>query len=167
MTATSIDGATGNLLVGGKRVFPLGLSDPPPVDGMAPNGKPAWAEVASAGVNFARNYTTWTAAAAAEQLLSVGEELEAAAEHGMQMWVALAGIDNDLSRKALLDRIVNTVKPHPGLGVWTSPARLELESSSKKPLLERLPDVPVLAGGGQWRSRPASRFPAASSAPKP
>ena len=118
MTATSIDSATGNLLVGGSRVFPLGLSDPPPVDGMAPNGKPAWAEVASAGVNFARNYTTWTAAAAAEQLLSVGQQLEVAAQHGMQMWVALAGIDNDLSRAALLDRIVNTVKSHPGLGVW-------------------------------------------------
>jgi hypothetical protein len=49
----------------------------------------------------------------------------------------------------------------------TSPARLELESSSKKPLLERLPDVPVLAGGGQWRSGRQAGFPAASSAPKP
>ena len=45
--------------------FPIGLSDPPPLDGMAPgNGLDAWAEIASAGVNFVRNYTVWTAAAA-------------------------------------------------------------------------------------------------------
>jgi hypothetical protein len=117
VTATKLD-PTGTLLVQGKRLFPLGLSDPPPVDGTAPNGKPAWAEVASAGVNFARNYTVWTAAGEAEQLLALGQELEAAAQHGVQMWVALAGLDNDLSRRALLDRIVNTIKAHPGLGVW-------------------------------------------------
>ena len=104
MTVTKLDSRSGCLLVGGKRVFPLGLSDPPPVNGTAPNGKPAWTEIASAGVNFARNYTVWTAAAAAEQLLAVGRQLEAAEQHGLQMWVALAGLDNDLSRKSLLDR---------------------------------------------------------------
>src|SRR3954452_2000937 len=117
MTATTVDAATGNLLVGGKRVFPLGLSDPPPVDSTAPNGKPAWAEIASAGVNFGRNYTVWTAAGAAEQLLAVGEQLEAAQRHGLQMWVALAGLDNNLGRQPLLNRIVNTLKAPPGLGV--------------------------------------------------
>jgi hypothetical protein len=118
MTATRIDTATGNLFSAGKPIFPLGLSDPPPVDGRAPNGQPAWAEIASAGVNFARNYTVWSAAAAAEQLITLKSELDAAARHGLQLWVALAGIDNDLSRKALLDRIVNTLAGHPGLGVW-------------------------------------------------
>ncbi len=118
MTITKLDAATGTLLVAGKRVFPLGLSDPPPVDSMAPNGKPAWSEIAAAGANFARNYTVWTAAGAAEQLIAVGQELDAAQQHGLQMWVALAGVDNDLSRRRLLDQIVNTLKPHPGLGVW-------------------------------------------------
>jgi hypothetical protein len=118
MTVTRLDAATGNLLVAGKRVFPLGLSDPPPVDSQAPNGKPAWAEIASAGANFARNYTVWTAAGAAEQLIALGQELEAAQQHGLQMWVALAGLDHNLSRQALFNRIVNTIKPHPGLGVW-------------------------------------------------
>ena len=118
MTATAIDGATGNLLVGGKRVFPLGLSDPPPVEGVAPDGKPAWAEIASAGVNFARNYTVWSAAAAAEQLLLVGRELDVAAQHGLQLWLALAGIDHDLTHRTLLDDVVATVAKHPGLGVW-------------------------------------------------
>ena len=118
MTVTKLDSKSGCLLVGGRRVFPLGLSDPPPVNSTAPNGKPAWTEIASAGVNFGRNYTVWTAAAAGEQLLTVGQQLEAAQQHGLQMWVALAGLDNNLARKSLLNKIVNTLKAHPGLGVW-------------------------------------------------
>src|SRR6476661_10999546 len=118
MTVTKLDSKSGCLLVGGSRVFPLGLSDPPPVNSTAPNGKPAWTEIASAGVNFARNYTVWTAAAAGEQLLTVGQQLEAAQQHGLQMWVALAGLDNNLARKSLLNKVVNTLKAHPGLGVW-------------------------------------------------
>jgi hypothetical protein len=118
MTVTKLDAATGTLLVAGKRIFPLGLSDPPPVDSQAPGGKPAWAEIASAGANFARNYTVWTAAGAGEQLIALGQELDAAQQHGLQMWVALAGLDHNLARQPLLNKIVNTIKPHPGLGVW-------------------------------------------------
>jgi hypothetical protein len=118
VTATRVDSATGNLLVAGKRVFPLGLSDPPPVDSTAPGGGPAWAEIASAGVSFTRNYTVWTPGAAAEQMVSVRHQLDAAARHGLQLWLALAGIDNNLAHKALLDAVVTTLKPHPGLGVW-------------------------------------------------
>jgi hypothetical protein len=118
MTKTTVDPTTGNLLVAGNRVFPIGLSDPPPFDSTAPSGRPAWAEIADAGVTFGRNYAIWTAANAAEQLISVGQELDAAAQHGLQLWLALAGIDNDLSHQSLLDRIVNTVKGHPGLGAW-------------------------------------------------
>ena len=119
MTRTTVDAATGDLLVAGKRVFPIGLSDPPPVDGTAPgSGRPAWAEIAGAGVTFCRHYSVWTAAGAAEQMVSVTQQLEAAVEHGLQLWLALAGVDNDLSRRSLLDRIVNTVKGHPGLGAW-------------------------------------------------
>jgi hypothetical protein len=118
MPKTTVDASTGNLMVAGKRVFPIGLSDPPPVDGVAPGGAGAWAEIARAGVTFARNYTVWTEAGAAEQLLSVGGQLDAAAKHGLQLWLALAGVDNDLSRQALLTRVVNIVKDHPGLGAW-------------------------------------------------
>jgi hypothetical protein len=114
-----VDAATGDLLVGGKRVFPIGLSDPPPPNSTAPNsGLPAWDEIARAGVGFVRNYTVWTAAGVGEQLLAVGQELDAAQGHGLQVWLALAGVDRDLSHQALLDRIVNAVRGHPGLGVW-------------------------------------------------
>jgi hypothetical protein len=118
MTVTKVDAQTGCLLVSGKRVFPLGLSDAPPVESTAPNGKPAWAEIASGGANFARHYDVWTAGGAAEQLIALGRQLDASQQNGLQMWVALAGLDNNLSRKSLLDKIVNTVKGHPGLGVW-------------------------------------------------
>src|SRR5512135_2416435 len=102
MTKTTIDAVTGDLLVGGKPVFPLGLADPPPVSGTAPEGGlPAWTEIARAGVNFARNYTVWSAAAVDEQLLAVGQELAAAEREGLQVWLALAGVDRDLSRQAL------------------------------------------------------------------
>jgi hypothetical protein len=53
----SVDLSAGNMLVNGKRVLPIGLSDPPPVGTTAPDsGLPAWAEIAGAGVSFARNY---------------------------------------------------------------------------------------------------------------
>jgi hypothetical protein len=118
MTATSIDAATGNLLVAGKPVFPIGLSDPPPLGTTAPNGRDAWAEIASAGVTFVRNFTVWRAAAVAEQLIAVGQQLDAATAHGLHVWLALEGVDNDLGHRALLDQIVRTVTGHPGLGVW-------------------------------------------------
>jgi hypothetical protein len=119
MTATSIDAATGNLLVDGRPVFPIGLSDPPPSGSTAPNsGLDAWAEIASVGVRFVRNYTVWTAIGIEEQLIAVAQQLDAAPAHGLQLWLALAGVDNDLSRQSLLERIVNTFKGHPGLGAW-------------------------------------------------
>ncbi len=118
MTTSSVDPATGNLLVGGEPVFPIGLSDPPPLGSTTPSGADAWAEVASAGVRFLRNYTVWTSDGLAEQLISVGQELDAAPAHGLQLWLALAGVDGDLSQLALLDRIVDAVKAHPGLGAW-------------------------------------------------
>jgi hypothetical protein len=119
VTATSVDPATGNLLVDRKPVFPLGLSDPPPLGSTAPDsGSDAWTEIAAAGVGFVRNYTVWQAAGLDEQLIAVAQELDAAPRHGLQLWLALAGVDRDLEKQALLDRIVNTFKGHPGLGVW-------------------------------------------------
>jgi hypothetical protein len=68
MTSTSVDQATGNLVVAGRPVFPIVLSDPPPRDGTAPNsGLNAWAEIAAAGATFVRNYTVWTADGLPEQ----------------------------------------------------------------------------------------------------
>jgi hypothetical protein len=119
VTATSIDTVTGNLLVSGKRIFPLGLSDPPPLGSTAPEaGIDAWAEIASAGVNFVRNYTVWHADSLDEQIIAVAQELDAAPRHRLQVWLALAGLDANLEQQSLLDKVVDTFKGHPGLGLW-------------------------------------------------
>jgi hypothetical protein len=49
-----IDARTGSLVVNGQKVFPLGLSDPPPLGSAAPGGNDSWTEIASAGANFIR-----------------------------------------------------------------------------------------------------------------
>ena len=41
MSRVTIDRATGALRVGGAKTFPLGLSNPPPLGGKAPNGSTA------------------------------------------------------------------------------------------------------------------------------
>jgi hypothetical protein len=177
MTRTSVDSATGDLLVGGGRVFPLGLSDPPPVGGVAPSGVDAWAEVASAGVTFVRNYTVWTAAGAAEQLVSVAQELDAASKHGLQVWVALAGIDDDLSRQSLLTRVVDTLKGHPGLGAWKGtdePAHAHVPAAGCVAVYRHLrsidPDHPVVIieaprGPSPTPQSPDTRLTVAAVAP--
>jgi hypothetical protein len=151
VTATSVDATTGNLLVDGKPMFPIGLSDGPPVQSTAPDsGKPAWAEIAAAGVTFVRNYTVWEEAAAGEQLIALGQELDAAPGHGLQLWVGLAGVDADLGHRSLLDEIVNAVKKHPGLGVWKAadePAHARLPAAGCISVYHELrdldPDHPV------------------------
>ena len=107
MTKTSVDAATGALLVNGKRVFPIGLSDPPPLSGSTPNGGAAWAEIARAGVTFVRNYTVWTASGASRADDLARARARLGHEHGLQVWAALAGVDNDLSRQRLLNQIVD------------------------------------------------------------
>src|ERR1700730_9207276 len=109
MATNTIDLSTGNLRVNNRPVFPIGLSDPPPLGSTVPgSGVDAWEEIAGAGVSFVRNYTVWTAVGVEEQLIAVAQELDAAPKHGLQVWLALAGVDNDLSHQALLDRIVNS-----------------------------------------------------------
>src|ERR1700693_5770970 len=122
MTNVSIDSATGNLLIGGKPVFPIGLSDPPPLGSTAPGGLDAWAEIVGAGVTFGRSYPSWPSfsntSAVDEEILSQGAILDAAVGHGLQVWMGLGAVANDLTQEPLLERIVNAVKDHPGLGAW-------------------------------------------------
>ena len=125
MSNVSIDLATGNLLIAGKPVFPIGLSDPPPLGSTAPGGLDAWAEIVSAGVSFGRSYPSWPSfsntSAMGEELLSQGAILDGAVRHGLQIWMGLGPVANDLTQAPLLDEIVTTFKNHPGLGAWKGP----------------------------------------------
>ena len=54
MSRVTIDKPTGALRIGGTKVFPLGLSNPPPLGGTTPGGKDGLKEVADAGASFLR-----------------------------------------------------------------------------------------------------------------
>jgi hypothetical protein len=155
MSNVSIDSATGNLLIGGKPVFAIGLSDPPPVGSMTPGGLDAWTEIADAGVNFGRSYPSWPSfsntSAVDEEILSQGEILDAAVGHGLQVWMGLGAVANDLSQEPLLERIVNAFKDHPGLGAWKGsdePAHGQVAAAGCVAAYERLraldPNHPVV-----------------------
>ena len=54
MSRVTIDGPTGALRIGGKKVFPLGLSNAPPLGATTPGGKNGLKEVADGGITFIR-----------------------------------------------------------------------------------------------------------------
>src|ERR1700675_3502862 len=69
LSAVTIHGQTGSLLIGGERVFPIVLSNPPPATGTAPSGRNGLAEVAAAGVSFIRSgIADWNAGAIDAQI---------------------------------------------------------------------------------------------------
>ncbi len=83
MTRVAID-AAGVLELDGRRVFPIGVSNPPPRDGKAPSGRNGLAELAAAGVNLVRSGRgDWRAAALDEQLAAERALADAAAAHGI------------------------------------------------------------------------------------
>ena len=117
--------------------FPLGLSDAPPVDSTAPDsGLPAWQEIRRAGVTHIRNYAKWGPGTTAAQLFAVRQQLDAAQHAGLKVWLALAGIDRDLSQQSLLDEVVGALKEHPGLGAW---------KGVDEPALGRVPPAGLVA----------------------
>ena len=86
---------TGALVVGGKRVFPVVLSNGPPPGGKARNGRDALAEVASAGVRFIRTgIADWSAANVEKQVAEQRALLDAAGAHGLQAWLWLGDAAN-------------------------------------------------------------------------
>jgi len=128
MSVVAID-ATGCLVIDGKKVFPLGVSNPPPLGGKTPDGKDAWAEVASAGVNFGRSPSVgWSLPQVDAQLATMTTWLDAAAAHGLHGWLQLEDAANlppspspspsPSPQQQLLTQIATALKGHPGLGVY-------------------------------------------------
>jgi hypothetical protein len=124
MSAVTVHRPTGSLLVAGKRVFPIVLSNPPPVGRKAPSGRYGLAEVAAGGVSFLRTgRPDWGFEFVADQIAAERESLDAAAEHGLRCWCWL-GLLANLPRKAgspretLLADVVKGLRGHAGLGAW-------------------------------------------------
>jgi hypothetical protein len=124
VSAVSVDRATGSLLVEGRKVFPLVLSNGPPVGAKAPDGGDALAEVAAGGANFVRaGRPDWSLDSLEQQVAAEREVLDAAAEHGLHCWLQLGNVP-DLPERApatteqLLTSLVGQLMDHEALGAW-------------------------------------------------
>src|SRR2546423_12312493 len=124
MSAVTIDSAAGCVVIGGAKIFPIGLSEPPAPDGVTRDGRNAWAEVSSAGANFVRSgLHDWSLAQIDAQIAAERTRMDAAGAHGMYCWPRL-GHAGDLpvaagsTAQQLLLRIANGLKTHAALGAW-------------------------------------------------
>ena len=124
MTVVTIDPATGVLVAGGKRTFPIGVSNPPPAGAEAPSGKAGLAELAAGGVSFVRSGTAeWTVELLPGQIAAERARLDAAAAHGLGCWVWLGNLGNlpaaaGSPTERSLTRVVNALKGHTALLAW-------------------------------------------------
>ena len=128
MSRVTIDGPTGALRIAGKKVFPLGLSNPPPLGGTTPGGIDGLKEVADGGITFIRTGRgTWTAGELAQQVAAERAQLDAAAAHGLHCWLYLGELPNlparaagpqSSAREQMLSTIAGSLKEHPGLGAY-------------------------------------------------
>jgi hypothetical protein len=122
----AVDGATGCLVVDGRKVFPIGLSQPPPLGGTTPAGDDGWAEVARSGVNVIRSGRgDWSLQQIDAQIASERARMDAAAAHGLYCWLQLGDVANlppptasPAVNEQLLAKIANGLKGHPALGAY-------------------------------------------------
>src|SRR3954454_14526078 len=81
---------TGVLRVAGKKLCPLGLSNPPPLGKKAPSGKSGLAEVAEGGISLMRTgIETWTRNDFDGQMAQQKALLDGAAAAGLLCWLWL------------------------------------------------------------------------------
>jgi hypothetical protein len=128
MSAVSIDPATGCLVIGGSKVFAIGLSDGPPLGGQTREGKDAWTEVAGAGANFLRTGNQqWNLQQIDNQIAAERARMDAADAHGLHCWLRLGNAGNlpatpagapPSANEQLLVKIANGLKTHPALGAY-------------------------------------------------
>jgi hypothetical protein len=128
MALVAVDPASGALLQGGRKLFPLCLSNGPPADRTAPSGRNGLAEVAAAGINMIRTGTAaWGPETAPGLIALEREKLDAAGSHGLFGWLWLGDLtdlpprpspNTPSEREKLLATVVNGLKTHPGLGLW-------------------------------------------------
>ena len=100
--------------------FSIGLSAGPPLGAKAPSGSDAWAEVASVGVSRLRYYPTWPRdpQKLTTAITDAQGNLQAAAGHGLALWVGLNPVGDSMDDQATLTQIVEALKDEAGLGAW-------------------------------------------------
>src|SRR5437764_7166836 len=91
--SVAIDGTTGALVIAGESVFPIGVSNPPPIGSVTPAGRNGLEEVAANGVNFIRTgIQDWSPALADAQIAAQKQLHTAAADHGLHCWLWLGTV---------------------------------------------------------------------------
>jgi hypothetical protein len=109
------------VLINGQKIFPIGFTLGPPVDGKTPAGKDAFQELADAGATLIRTGTTeadWTD----QTLIDEQRREDAAAKAGIYCWVHLRELDsigrNETNKEAMLRRVINRFKDQPACAFW-------------------------------------------------
>src|SRR5436190_17842156 len=109
------------LEIDGKKVFPIGFTLPPTVDGKTPTGKNAIQELSDAGATFLRGgrlSPNWNPEHFAEEK----KMQDAAARYGMHCWLNLHELSSiapgDTEKEALLRKVITTFRNYPGMGVY-------------------------------------------------
>ena len=124
MGAVGLDPGTGCLVIGGAKVFPVGLSEAPPPDGQTRDGRNAWAEIAAAGVNLVRSgLRQWSLPQIDAQIAAERARMDAAVSHGMFCWPRLGNAGNlpptaGSTEEQILVRLASGLKTHDGLAAW-------------------------------------------------
>jgi hypothetical protein len=109
------------MVINGKKVFPIGVSLPPPPDGMTPWGKNGLEELADAGVMFLRTGLfgrPWDEAAITQEQ----KYFDAAAKCGIYCIPNLRELarlqEGDTAGEKMQRRLMNLLKDQPAMGVW-------------------------------------------------
>ena len=109
-------------VINGYKVFPIGVTMPPPSNAKTPEGKNGLQELADAGITFIRTGPhggeKWDDGAVAKE----DEWEDTAVKHGLYCWLYLKDLaaigEGNTNKEAMLRRVVNRFKDHPGLGFW-------------------------------------------------
>ena len=124
MTAVAIDSATGALVIGGEKLFPIGLSNPPPRGSRTPAGRDGLEEVGVNGVNFVRTgIEDWSFEFLDGQIAAQKQLHAAAFAHGVRCWLWLGTTPNlpaaaGSTNEQLMTRIVQAFRDDPALLAW-------------------------------------------------
>jgi len=124
VSVVAVDRSTGVLVVEGRKVFPLVLSDGPLLGAKTPDGGDAFTEIAAGGANFIRvGRPVWSLESIDQQIAAEREVLDTAAAHGLHCWLQLGNVPDlpaaTLSpNRRMLTSIVGQLKDHPALGAW-------------------------------------------------
>lgn len=119
----SVD-STGVLVIDGKKVFPINVSQPPPLGGKTVGGQDAFKTLVDGHVSFMRvGRENWDLATIDTDLNDAQKWLDAAAKAGMRVWLwlgeqAVLSGPSAAANEQVITKIVNRFKDHPGLGAY-------------------------------------------------